>query len=59
MEEVKVVKIVIEGGVIQDIELPAGVKVVVHDYDVEGGIWEPGEVLRDFHGDEYIESIWE
>jgi len=58
-DEVKVVKIVMEGGIIQDIELPPGVKVIVRDYDVEGGIGEPGEVLRDFHGDEYMETIWE
>ncbi len=43
-DEVKVVKIVMEGGIIQDIELPPGVKVIVRDYDVEGGIGEPGEV---------------
>ena len=29
------VQITMEGGVIQDMQCPAGVRVVVHDYDVD------------------------
>jgi hypothetical protein len=51
----RVVAIVVEGGVIQGIDCPRGVKVVVKDYDVDG----EDNVHQDENGDEYIEGIWE
>ena len=44
------------GGVIQDIQLPRGISVVVRDYDVDGV--EEG-LQQDEDGDQYIESVWE
>lgn len=32
----KVVHITVEGGVIQDVQVPKGVKVAVRDYDIDG-----------------------
>jgi hypothetical protein len=58
-DEVKVVKVVVEGGVIQDIELPPGVKVIVHDYDTEGADEDCDHLSQDDNGDEYIETVWE
>lgn len=53
----KIVRVTIEGGVIQHVELPEGVKVIVQDYDVEGS--EADCLHRDENGDDFIESIWE
>ncbi len=52
----KVVHITVEGGVIQDIQVPRSVKVIVRDYDVDDV--EPEQLQRDEQGDEYIETIW-
>ena len=52
-----VVRITVEGGVIQDVQLPAGVQVVVWDYDTEGV--EETSLQRDDDGNEYVETIWE
>jgi len=55
-KNMKTVEITMEGGVIQDIALPKGVKVVVRDYDVDGG---EENLKQDDNGDNYIESVWE
>lgn len=52
----KTVRITVEGGVVQHVEVPEGVSVVVRDYDVDG--LPPEAFRRDEHGDDYIESIW-
>jgi hypothetical protein len=52
----RTVNISIEGGVIQTVECPTGVQVLVRDYDVDGS--ETG-LAEDETGDEYIESVWE
>ena len=49
------VRITVEGGVIQDVDCPRGVRVVVRDYDVDG----EDNVHQDENGDEYIEGVWE
>ncbi len=53
----KIVKITVEGGVVQHVEVPVGVQVVVKDYDVEG--CDEIDVQQDEHGDNYFEAIWE
>ena len=53
----KIVRITMEGGVIQDIEVPKGMRVVVRDYDTEGV--ETERLQRDEDGNEFIEAIWE
>lgn len=61
MEKTKVPEIVItvEGGLIQDVQIPkdCNVRVKVMDFDVEG--CEDDEVKTNSAGDEYIESVWE
>ena len=52
----KTVIVRIEGGVIQDVECPSGVQVVIHDYDIDGS---ETDLAEDETGDEYIESVWE
>jgi hypothetical protein len=54
------VRIVIymEGGVIQNMDIPAGCVVEVHDYDSEGAE-EFHDVRTEESGDEYIFSEWE
>ncbi len=52
----KTVRISIEGGLVQDVDCPSGVQVVVHDYDVDGS---EADLAEDETGDEFIESIWE
>ena len=50
------INITVEGGVIQHVECPEGVQVVVRDYDTDG---VPNDQLRqDDNGDRYIESTW-
>jgi hypothetical protein len=58
--EVRTVTVVIEGGIIQEMDIPAGIRVVVREYDeFDHSLYEPGEIKRDFHGHEYIETVWE
>jgi hypothetical protein len=53
----KIVKVTVEGGVVQHVEVPKGVAVIVKDYDVEG---TPEDMLeKDDNGDSFIEAIWE
>jgi hypothetical protein len=52
----RIVRITMEGGVIQDITCPEGVKVIVKDYDTDGS---EENVQHDEDGDNYIETIWE
>lgn len=53
----KVVRITVEGGVVQHVEVPEGVQVIVRDYDVEGT--DADELEQDENGDQFIESFWE
>jgi ferredoxin len=46
-----------EGGVIQDVQAPKGIRVVVRDYDTDGV--ETERLQRDEDGNEFIEAIWE
>ncbi len=54
--DLQIVRITMEGGVIQDMEVPCGIQVIVHDYDVEGV--EVAELQTDENGDVYIEGNW-
>jgi hypothetical protein len=51
----KTVTVSIEGGVVQHIDCPLGVQVIVRDYDVDGS---ETDLAEDDTGDEYIETIW-
>lgn len=52
----KLVVVTVEGGVVQHVETPEGVKVVVRDYDAEG--CDPDTLSVDEDGNEFIESVW-
>jgi hypothetical protein len=58
-------RIIVEGGVIQDIlDIPGGVEVVVHDYDVEdldlGELMQDGAQRLETDGDghRYLRCVW-
>jgi len=51
----KTVRITVEGGVVQHVQVPKGVTVVVRDYDVDG---EDEGLEEDENGDKYVESVW-
>ena len=53
----KIVRLTVEGGLVQHIELPEGVRVIVKDYDVED--CDEADLEEDANGDHYAESIWE
>jgi hypothetical protein len=55
--DMKTVKFVVEGGVVQDVVCPKGVRVVIHDYDIDG--IPEDELTTDKSGDDCIETIWE
>lgn len=56
MTAIKTVTVTIEGGVIQNIEAPPGVRVVVMDFDTEGV--EPTELTLNAQGEAYVRSVW-
>ena len=51
----KIVHITVEGGVVQNVVRPEGVKVIVRDYDTDGS---EDDLKQDDDGDDYIETIW-
>jgi len=53
----KIVAITVEGGVVQDVDCPDGVRAIVKDYDTEG--CDEADLSTDDNGDEYLEAIWE
>ena len=50
------VTVVVEGGVVQHVAVPLGVRAVVRDYDVDT---DDSDLSQDENGDHYIEGIWE
>lgn len=50
------VQVIVEGGVVQHVEVPKGVQVVIADYDVDGS--DPDDLKTDDNGDPFCESIW-
>ena len=58
MADKQIITVGVEGGVVQWIQgIPRGIRVVVHDYDVDGADKE--ELSKDENGDEYLESVWD
>lgn len=53
----KIVRVTVEGGVVQNVEVPKGVRVIVKDYDVEG--CDDDQLEQDEAGDSFITSVWE
>lgn len=52
----KIVRVTVEGGVVQHVGCPKGIKVIVKDYDTDGS---EDDLKRHKNGDNYVESIWE
>lgn len=50
------VTITVEGGVVQHVECPDGVRAVVKDYDIDG---TETNLAKDENGDKYVEGVWE
>ena len=50
------VTVVLEGGVVQDVAVPLGVRVVVRDYDIDGS---EVDLAEDENGDHYLEAVWD
>jgi hypothetical protein len=50
------VNITIEGGVIQHVNCPPGVSVIVRDYDVDD---QDGDVFEDEIGDKYRRCVYD
>jgi len=55
--DTKTVHVFMEGGVIQNIEIPAGVVVKVYDYDLEGV--EKDRIEKDGLGDDCTIAVWQ
>lgn len=53
----KSVTVTVEGGLVQHVQVPEGVVVVVHDYDVEGV--DEADLETDGNGDKYVKGVWE
>jgi hypothetical protein len=57
MSTIKTVTITMEGGVIQNVELPRDVCVVVMDFDTDGV--DPADLNYNEHGEAYVRSLWD
>jgi hypothetical protein len=53
----KTVRIVVEGGVVQEVDCPKGVRVVVRDYDTDD--IDEKDLTKDSEGNHCIETVWE
>jgi hypothetical protein len=54
--KVLTVRVTVEGGVVQHVEVPKGVRVIIADYDVDG--CDSDLLKTDDDGDEFCESTW-
>lgn len=61
-DAMKTVHITMDGGVIQHMDIPEGINVIVRDYDVEGSDYDTDNddvvVKEDADGYKYIEVIY-
>ena len=56
-QAMKIVRVTVEGGVVQYVEVLVDVQVVIRDYDVD--VADAEQLQQDESGDLFIESIWE
>ncbi len=54
--ELPIVEVYVDGGLVDWVNMPPGVRVIVRDYDVEGEDEE--RIVTDKDGDECIETEW-
>jgi hypothetical protein len=52
----RIVRVIVSGGVVQHVEVPEGVRVIVNDYDCEG--CDPAVLEYDDNGDPFVEVVW-
>ena len=50
------VVIIVLGGVVEVVESPSDVRVIVRDYDIEG--IKKSRLKKDAEGNDYAESVW-
>lgn len=56
--EKKTITVGVYGGIVQWIQgIPEDVRIVVHDYDIDGA--EDRVLSRDENGDKCVEAVWE
>lgn len=55
--ETKIVKVIVSGGVVQGVDVPPGVTVIVYDYDTDGVDEE--RIERDVDGDMHTVATYE
>lgn len=48
--------VTIKGGVVQDVDCPPDVQVVIQDYDVEG--FDQADLAEDDKGGRYLKMTW-
>lgn len=51
--------VTVSKGVVNVIEMPDGARVIVRDYDIEGGVADPNKIKKDQDGDKYVEMVFE
>ena len=51
----KTVIITVQGGVVQIVECPSDVQVVVKDYDIDGS---EESLQKDENGEQFVETTW-
>jgi hypothetical protein len=51
------VTVSIQGGIVQNVECPPGIQVVIQDYDVEG--FDQADLAEDDKGNRYLKMTWE
>ena len=52
----RIVMIEVSGGVVQNVDVPEGIRVVVRDYDVDD---DDNDLPVDEEGDKFLDAIWE
>ena len=55
---IREVIVIVEGGVVQDVDVPEGVTVRIRDYDVDHLDDSDPSIHIDEYGDYYVEGVW-
>lgn len=54
----KQIKLKVSGGIVDPINIPEGIEVIIHDYDMNNTV--PNELIqKDENGKEFVEIIFE
>lgn len=58
-DDIKTVIITIRGGLVEGVDLPPGVRVIVRDFDVDGALDDVEMAIEIIDGERCIETIYE